>query len=238
MKKICCFLSSLLLCTFIFCNDISFNLLKPYFENSELSDKAALENYNICKEAFLNQNNEENALNYINSCRVLSCYYAGGALLKKGYLVQSLQKEIEQLVDFNKASSKVNLSYGDFLYSQFFWKKDNQDIIQKYPIVCRRALIKEPGNKEAKLKYALWAIFPANKTTNNWNTFIKQCESEIENLNSYDKFNAYIQYSAFYMNNYDTEKGYKYLDKARELYPNNILCAVLEANYKKGNLGL
>ena len=95
-----------------------------------------------------------------------------------------------------------------------------------------------PGNKEAKLKFALWTIFPCNSKTNNWNTFIKKCEKDIENLNDYDKFNAYIQYSAFYMKNNDTAKGFMYLDKARELYPNNVLCSVLEKNYKDGKLGL
>ena len=239
MKRIFCFLSSFLFLAIYFCFSYEADdLLQPYFEYSELSDEAALDNYYKCKDTYLSNKTEENTLNYINSCRVLSCYYAGGALLKKGRLVQGLQSEVEELVDFNKAGCDVHIAYGDFLFSHFFWKKDNQDIIQKYPNVCRRALIKEPGNKEAKLKYALWAIFPANSKTNNWNTFIKECESSIENLTPYDRFNAYIQYSAFYMKNYNTEKGFFYLHKAKELYPDNVLCAVLETNYKKGNLGL
>ncbi len=215
-------------------------LLERYYSGQDIPVKEALELYNKTKQDYETSKiveKEEAALCYIASCTVLSSLYSSGTLQQHEALVTGLQAELEQNIRLNTASASVLLGFADFLYSQFAWKKDNFSVIAALPLLYRKILLKDPQNKEAQVKLAVWYTNAGNYYSRSMNGFVISQEPYLDLLQKHDRFNAYISYSSFYLKIYDTQKAYDYLAMAKDLYPDNIICAIIEANYANGKTG-
>ena len=210
-------------------------LFQSFSKGESISVKAVVDNYYDAKKSY--DNDSSMLANYIDACTLLSYEYATGELSSYENLVENLEKELNSVIKKYRNDPDILLKYSDFLYSEFSWNKNNFHIIQRLPIIYRRICSISPGNKVAQLKLALWYANASNKKTGNWNSFIKAQEKNVSLLSGFDLYNAYILYSMFYLKSYDTQSGLAYLQKAKELYPNNALASLVEYNYSKGIIG-
>lgn len=98
-------------------------------------------------------------------------------------------------------------------------------------------------SEKSLLDMALWyisaSVLVSNPSASVWNSFILNQEKFVGTLELTETefFNVCINYSMFYMKNLDTEKGFYYLNLAKNVFPDSMLIAIIETNYKKGKVG-
>lgn len=174
---------------------------------------------------------------YLEYAKIVSTVYYLGSINHRFLQIQHIEKQITSFVKRRALSSAFYVKLTDYLYPKLMLPNSGS-VILTLPIVYRKALLKDLENNAAKIKLACWYVFAANATTSNFNSFIEENEPLIDELNTVDKFNAYITYSLYYMKVYNTDKGWMYLHKADALFPSHILVERLRNNYKKGMLSL
>lgn len=174
---------------------------------------------------------------YLEYAKIVSTVYYLGSINHRFLQIQHMEKQITLFVKQCSLSSAFYEKLADYLYQKLMLP-GNTSVVLTLPIAYRKALFKDSKNNAAKIKLACWYAFAANATTSNFNSFIEKSESLIDELNTIDKFNAYIAYSLYYMKVYNTYKGWMYLRKAAALFPSNMLVERLRANYKQGILSL
>ncbi|CEM63067.1 hypothetical protein DWQ65_01600 [Treponema phagedenis] len=172
---------------------------------------------------------------YLEYAKIVFTAYLFGSINQSFPKIHNMEKQIDVFLKRCKPNSSVCLKFADYLYARL---PENRKVVFKLPVLYRKVLLQDSKNNEAKVKLACWYTFSAQETTSNTNSFIEENEALIEELSAVDRLNAYIVYSLYYMKKYNTKKGWKYLQKAEELFPSYILTERLRANYKKGILSL
>lgn len=226
------------------------NMLSDYYRTEKLNAEILFENITrtgkefsslLNSEAYFSNRNfeKENELLvlYLEYAKVLSTAYIFGGLNKYGRRIHKIDTEINSLLQKAKPNAEVYLKFADYLYTKISLPK-NFNIISALPILYRKALLKAHDKNEAVVKSAWWHISAADETTANFCGFIETAEEYIEELYEADKFMSYIWYSIYYMKKYDTQKGWDYFNKAKELFPQHVLLTRLYTNYQSGILGL
>lgn len=184
------------------------------------------------------QEQEELFVLYLRYGLLLSSYYAFAN--DKNHLLLSIQefdKRVEAILKGSSFSADVYLAYADYLYSKVSWEKKSAPIVQALPILYRRASIASDNPEQrvkAVTKLALWYANPANANTSLWNAFIEAQDENIELLSAVDRFMGYLTMSMYYMRTYQVQKGWDYLGKAQEIFPDNMLIIIMQFNYSKG----
>ncbi|MGP1454274.1 MAG: hypothetical protein ACTTJ7_00705 [Treponema sp.] len=187
----------------------------------------------------------EQLMRYLAYAKLISVLYLyGGDRQCKKYLAaidEQVLTFFNQTVQHRKEAKLTNvqvsalyLRYADYLYTKLALQDQVNGIAAALPVLYRKALLLNPDNTEALVKLACWHIFPADKTTTNYNSFIESQEAYLEELNPADQCTAYMMYSMYYMKKYNSQKGREYLAKAAALFPNHIVLLYLYDNYKKG----
>jgi len=173
---------------------------------------------------------------YLSHAHLLSYAYDLGIIKEHTDLVKSLDWKVDVFMKAIKQNSTSYLKYADYLYLKLV--HGSRKVIHALPILYRKVLLLDKENNEARLKLAMWYIFPSNERTSNFRGMIEKAEEYIEELKMYDKFNAYLMYSIYYMKCYNTQKGFEYLEKANQIFPHHIYVSHLWNNYKKGKIGM
>jgi hypothetical protein len=179
---------------------------------------------------------EDDLPGYINSLKVLSALYSTGYLPEYENEINIIDASVAKRLKRTRLTSALCLAYADYLYSRLSWESNNTKTIMALPVWYRRALLLDPNNREANIKLALWYISAADENSGLWNAFIKQQEQNLDILGEADRFNACLLYSMFYMKIYNVNKGFMYLDQAKNLFPNNPIPALIAYNYESGKL--
>ena len=239
MKKVLFFLINIFLGGLSLFSEEKLNieLLEKYYTAENIPETEILDFYSKCKNIYTNNNSQENLIEYIKACTLLSTLYSSGEIPEWQSEIESVNQNLQNEIKKYPFSSIELMAYADYVYSEFSWKKDTTYNIFVLPNIYRRIINLDKSNDEALVKLALWYITASNYFTSNWNSFIAKQERKIEILSNPDKFNGYLLYSMFYMKKYDVKKGMMYLNKARELYPENPLTFIIEQNYKNGKIG-
>ncbi|WP_024469944.1 hypothetical protein [Treponema pedis] len=226
------------------------NMLSGYYRNEYIDADILFENLTYTeKELSLLFNSEHTSSNrnlekenellvlYLEYAKVLSTAYIFGGINKYGRRIHKMETEINLLMKKAKPDAEVYLKFADYLYTKISLP-NNFNIISTLPILYRKVLLKAHDKNEAIVKSAWWHIGAANETTPNFCGFIESAEEYIEELHEYDRFISYIWYSIYYMKKYDTQKGWEYFNKAKELFPQHVWLIRLYTNYQAGVLGL
>lgn len=239
MKKVLFFLINLFIIVIQLFSDENYYLkvLEKYYSAENTPKTEILDFYIECSNKYMQNNSKKNLIDYINACTLLSTLYSSGEIPEYKTEVESLSKKIEKELKKYPFTSEELMSYADYIYSEFSWKKDTTYNVLVLPNIYRKIINLNKSNEEALVKLALWYITASKYSTSNWNSFILKQEAKIKNLSNPDKFNGYLLYSMFYMKKYDIKTGIMYLNKAKELYPENPLTFIIEENYKKGKIG-
>lgn len=239
MKKVVFFLINIFLGVISLFSEEKLNLelLEKYYTAENIPKTEILDFYSKYKNIYMNNNSQENLIEYIKACTLLSTLYSSGEIPEYQTEIESVDLNLQNEIKKYPFSSIELMAYADYVYSEFSWKKDTTYNIFVLPNIYRRIINLDKSNDEALVKLALWYITASYYFTSNWNSFIAKQEAKIENLSNPDKFNGFLLYSMFYMKKYDVKKGMMYLNKARELYPENPLTFIIEQNYKNGKIG-
>ena len=209
----------------------------PFFIGLEKLEKELIKLQSMHKKERNREKENDLLILYLEYAKIVSTVYYLGSINHRFMQIQDIEKQITSFVKQRALSSAFYVKFADYLYQKLMLPNSGS-IILTLPIVYRKALLKDLENNAAKIKLASWYVFAANATTSNFNSFIEENESLIDELNTVDKFNAYITYSLYYMKVYNTDKGWMYLYKADALFPSHILVERLRNNYKKGMLSL
>lgn len=209
----------------------------PFFIGLEKLEKELIKLQSMHKKERNREKENDLLILYLEYAKIVSTVYYLGSINHRFMQIQDIEKQITSFVKQRALSSAFYVKFADYLYQKLMLPNSGS-IILTLPIVYRKALLKDLENNAAKIKLASWYVFAANATTSNFNSFIEENESLIDELNTVDKFNAYITYSLYYMKVYNTDKGWMYLYKADALFPSHILVERLRNNYKKGILSL
>ena len=209
----------------------------PFFIGLEKLEKDLIKLQSMNEKERNSENENELLILYLEYAKIVSTVYYPGSINHRFMQIQHIEKQITSFVKRRALSSAFYVKFADYLYPKLMLPNSGS-VILTLPIVYRKALLKDLENNAAKIKLACWYVFAANTTTSNFNSFIEENESLIDELNTVDKFNAYITYSLYYMKVYNTDKGWMYLHKADALFPSHILVERLRNNYKKGMLSL
>lgn len=155
--------------------------------------------------------------------------------------IKNFEKRTKPLVSKTKDENILHL-YSNYLYSKLGWEKANYGTIETLPVLYRKNALYNRSEKSL-LDMALWyisaAVSVSDSSASVWSAFIIKQEKFIDSLDLSETefFNACISYSMFYMKNLDTEKGFYYLDRAKEIFPNSVSLAIVETNYRNGKVG-
>ncbi len=151
--------------------------------------------------------------------------------------IREFEKSFKPFISKSKDAELVHL-YSNYLYSKFSWEEHTLGLIEELPIQYQKNAFFSK-DRRALLDMAVWYTSSAKSSTALWNAFVIQQEKLIEELalTDVEKFNACINYSLFYMKNLNTKKGFEYLEKARAIFPNGIMVAMIESNYADGRIG-
>nr|WP_298678265.1 hypothetical protein [uncultured Treponema sp.] len=209
----------------------------PFFIGLEKLEKELIKLQSMHKKKRNREKENDLLILYLEYAKIVSTVYYLGSINHRFMQIQDIEKQITSFVKQQRLSSAFYVKLTDYLYPKLMLPNSGS-IILTLPIVYRKALLKDLENNAAKIKLACWYVFAANETTSNFNSFIEENESLIDELNTVDKFNAYITYSLYYMKVYNTDKGWMYLHKADALFPSHILVERLRNNYKNGILSL
>lgn len=164
--------------------------------------------------------------------RVMSRLFDAEKVLKrylsysKGYRSFSKEKRVELL-----------LAFSDYLFSQITWNTKRVEVIMNLPIWYRKILLLEPHNMRAKLKLVSWFTYSTNYAYPRQIQWLKNHESYFSEMHSIDRFNAYMDYSMFYMQILETQKAYEFLSRAKEIFAANPYAQIIEDFYAKGKVG-
>lgn len=239
MKKVLFFLINIffIVIPLVSEENLNFKLLEKYYSAENIPRNKILDFYLEYKNKYMENNSHQNLIDYINACTLLSTLYSSGEIPEYQLEIESLSKRLEIELKKYPFSSEELMSYANYIYSEFSWKKDTTYNIFVLPNIYRKIISLDRSSEEALVKLALWYITASKYSTSNWNSFILIQKAKIENLSNPDKFNGYLLYSMFYMKKYDVKTGMMYLNKARELYPENPLTLIIEQNYKNGKIG-
>lgn len=241
MKKVNVFLINFIFCGILFSQEINQSvkfdiknealkiITEFYSGNTIPSIDYAIELTQISKI----ENLEEFILSY-TALSTLMTIKNSSIYLEK---LELFEKEIKPIIAKTKDENILHL-YSNYLYSKLSWEKSNYKTIETLPNIYQKNAFYSK-NKQSLLDMAIWYIFIANTNTSIINAFITKQEKLIENISLTDveKFNTYINYSIFYMKTYNTKKSFYYLDKAKKIFPNGIITAIIETNYKNGKVG-
>jgi hypothetical protein len=173
-------------------------------------------------------------LTYIYSGEVVSSLYAAPENRQLKDRLDAFDHAMRGRMKTIIRDADLCLAYADYLYSRLSWQTDSAGIVNDLPVLYRRVLLLDTNNDAAKIKLALWHIYPASGNTANWNSFIRGHEPLLEKLSHIERFNGYILYSMFYMKTYDVQKGWDYLSRAETLFPQNPATAYVRYNYGRG----
>jgi len=209
----------------------------PFFIGLEKLEKELIKLQSMHKKERNREKENDLLILYLEYAKIVSTVYYLGSINHRFMQIQDIEKQITSFVKQQRLSSDFYVKLADYLYQKLMLPNSGS-VILTLPIVYRKALLKDLENNAAKIKLACWYVFAATEATSNFNSFIEQSESLIDELNTVDKFNAYITYSLYYMKVYNTEKGWMYLYKADALFPSHILVERLRNNYKNGMLSL
>ena len=209
----------------------------PFFIALEQLEKELIKLQSMNEKERNSEKENELLILYLEYAKIVSTVYYLGSINHRFLQIQHIEKQITSFVKRRALSSAFYVKLTDYLYPKLMLPNSGS-VILTLPIVYRKALLKDLENNAAKIKLACWYVFAATEATSNFNSFIEQSESLIDELNTVDKFNAYITYSLYYMKVYNTEKGWMYLYKADALFPSHILVERLRNNYKNGMLSL
>jgi hypothetical protein len=209
----------------------------PFFIALEQLEKELIKLQSMNEKERNSEKENELLILYLEYAKIVSTVYYLGSINHRFMQIQDIEKQITSFVKQQRLSSAFYVKFADYLYPKLMLPNSGS-VILTLPIVYRKALLKDLENNAAKIKLACWYVFAANATTSNFNSFIEENEPLIDELNTVDKFNAYITYSLYYMKVYNTDKGWMYLHKADALFPSHILVERLRNNYKKGMLSL
>ena len=209
----------------------------PFFIALEQLEKELIKLQSMNEKERNSEKENELLILYLEYAKIVSTVYYLGSINHRFMQIQDIEKQITSFVKQQRLSSAFYVKFADYLYPKLMLPNSG-NVVLTLPIVYRKALLKDLENNAAKIKLACWYVFAANTTTSNFNSFIEENESLIDELNTVDKFNAYITYSLYYMKVYNTDKGWMYLHKADALFPSHILVERLRNNYKKGMLSL
>lgn len=155
--------------------------------------------------------------------------------------IKNFEKRAKPLISKTKDENILHL-YSNYLYSKLSWEKANYGIIETLPVLYQKNALFNRSEKSL-LDMALWyisaSVLVSNPSASVWNSFILSQEKFVGTLELTETefFNACINYSMFYMKNLDTEKGFYYLNLAKNVFPDSMLIAIIETNYKKGKVG-
>ena len=209
----------------------------PFFIGLEKLEKEWIKLQSMNEKERNSEKENELLILYLEYAKIVSTVYYLGSINHRFMQIQDIEKQITSFVKQQRLPSAFYVKFADYLYPKLMLPNSGS-VILTLPIVYRKALLKDLENNAAKIKLACWYVFAANATTSNFNSFIEENEPLIDELNTVDKFNAYITYSLYYMKVYNTDKGWMYLHKADALFPSHILVERLRNNYKKGMLSL
>ena len=209
----------------------------PFFIGLEKLEKELIKLQSMHKKERNREKENDLLILYLEYAKIVSTVYYLGSINHRFMQIQDIEKQITSFVKQQRLPSAFYVKFADYLYPKLMLPNSGS-IILTLPIVYRKALLKDLENNAAKIKLACWYVFAANATTSNFNSFIEENEPLIDELNTVDKFNAYITYSLYYMKVYNTDKGWMYLHKADALFPSHILVERLRNNYKNGILSL
>ncbi len=151
--------------------------------------------------------------------------------------LEAFEVSMKETIAVTKDAVILNL-YANYMYSKFLWSKNSTSIIEGLQsIYVRNALYNK--SKKALLDMAVWYISAANSDTGVWNSFILEQEHLIDELelSKVELYLACISYSMFYMKTYNTVRAFGYLEKAKLIFANGILTAIIEENYRNGKIG-
>lgn len=176
-------------------------------------------------------------VSYLVHAKLLSDAYNYGVLPDSRF-ISGLDREVRYLLKKIPASSDIYLKYADYRYTKLVLPNEVFRTASSLPVLYRKALLFNPANREALVKLACWHIFAANEETANYNSFIEEQEAYLDCLAPVSRFNAAVLYSTYYMNTYNTEKGYAYFREAERLFPGHVLLSHLYENYQKGQFAL
>lgn len=238
MKKVKFFLISFILLCFLSIKVFShsaYDYLYSYYLDGTIEKEFISEKVYNLKNEYEKFTYEKTFIQFLQYLYVYSSY---------AIMDENIQREIKELSKFVNKSISQNLysaevlnSYLDFIWSEVSWKKYNFSIINSYPVFLRNLSKSEKYHNHAMFKFASWYVFATDKTMSEWNTFIKNQEYIIEELNDVEKYNAYLTYSIFYMKMGFHSKGIELLTKAEKIFPENLMAYILSENYKKGVFG-
>lgn len=232
MKKGFVFLISILLLgNEVFCSRIDKinQLIEDCYSGSKINIEEILELQNTISKDDINE--------YILIHTALSSAmpFSGNADYKEK--LDAFEASMKETIAATKDSVILNL-YANYLYTKFFWSKNSTLVIEVLQsIYVRNALYNK--SKKALLDMAVWYISAANSDTGVWNSFILEQEHLIDELEltKVELYLVCISYSMFYMKTYNTLRAFTYLEKAKSIFANGILTAIIEENYKKGKTG-
>lgn len=232
MKKGIVFLISLLFfVNEVFCSRVDKinQLIEDCYSGSEINIEEILELQNAITKEDINE--------YILIHTVLSIAMPVLGNVKYKETLDAFETSIRGTIAKTKDSVILNL-YANYLYSKFFWLKNSTLIIEELQSIYVRNIFFNKS-KKALLDMAVWYISAANSDTEIWNSFILEQEHLIEELEltKVELYLACISYSMFYMKTYNTLQAFSYLEKAKSIFTNGILTAIIEDNYKKGKIG-
>lgn len=232
MKKAFFFLISILLLgNEVFCSSVDRinQLIEDCYSGSKINIEEILELQNTISKEDINE--------YILVHTVLSSVmpFLGNTDYKEK--LETFEVSMKETIAVTKDEVILNL-YANYIYSKFLWSKNTTSIIEELQsIYVRNALYNK--NKKALLDMAVWYISAANSDTGVWTSFILEQEHLIEvlELTNVELYLAFISYSMFYMKTYNTGRAFEYLEKAKSIFANGILTAIIEENYKNGKIG-
>lgn len=263
-KKIKFILISLFICSFIFstrtfaadANHVSQDLhylqklKKDYYRGkpSRLTEAVAVfDKYEplLTKENLTKIKNADVLLAAIRSAEAVSCYLAVHAteyrtMSKLFEAEKSLKRYLANGKSFRQFGkeerTKILLAFSDYLFSQITWNTKRVEVIMHFPIWYRKVLLLEPKNFSAKLKLVSWYSHSTTYAYPRQIQWLQDHESYFANMPEIDRFNAYVDYSMFYMRTLETQKAFKYLSRAREIFANNPYAQMIEDFYVGGEI--
>lgn len=243
IKKLSCFLISIvIICQIYALEDFSSQMnsfVESFYKAEEIDILNLLSLLQDKHVEYLNtETREENVLYELlfgmTSLSYCMTYYDSE---ENRLFISNIEKSISSDIRKTK-NEKILNQYIKYLYSKIPWAKNSFSIIERLPLWYEKNILFNKS-KETQLCYAIWYINAVTGNEVNWISFIKNSENLIYelSLSKTDLFNVYLAYAIFYVKILETQKGFDYLEKADEIFPNSFSVAILTDNFKKGRYG-
>lgn len=164
-----------------------------------------------------------------------------GTFIEDYKTLKNVYKNIRKEKSFKKGFSEIYSAYADFANSMialsFFNKVFPYSMIVDVYTFSRLALIRDPNNIKAKQLYGMWQCTTLNYYANNLFYSIITSMYDTTGLPKYMIYRSHIYLSMAYMRVNETEKAFKELEEAENIYPNGFFSYMLKSSYAKGNDG-